>query len=202
MYPLFYFPTEVFSFLTSYQGFGSAFFFCGSWSGSWGIWGGGGGGKGKNEKIFELLFHVSDDSKQLLKKFEKEFMKKYVAFFPWCKSDFFSVSKAFLKGYPVILILIPEVILKWKCLHCTSPTQQNYDLLIPFLSFFGPIPDPQIYADPDPKHWFLCCPSVSPNNHPYSDMTVSSLSACRTSEHLLSKWALISVFLNIHRSAS
>ena len=38
--------------------------------------------------------------------------KTYVAFFPWCKngsSIFFSVSKAFLKEYPVILILIPEV---------------------------------------------------------------------------------------------
>ena len=57
-----------------------------------------------------------------LKKIEKEFMKiawkgsstqkTYVAFFPWCKNDssiFFSVSKAFLKEYPVILILIPEV---------------------------------------------------------------------------------------------
>ena len=37
----------------------------------------------------------------------------YVAFFPWCKNDasifFFSVSKAFLKEYPVILILNPEV---------------------------------------------------------------------------------------------
>ena len=39
--------------------------------------------------------------------------KTYVAFFPDVKMIpayiFFSVSKAFLKEYPVILILIPEV---------------------------------------------------------------------------------------------
>ena len=83
----------------------------------------------------------------------------YVAFFPWCKNDssiyFFSVSKAFLKEYPVILFLIPEVwTKKWYCLHCTSPILQNYDLFIPFL--FGPDPDPQIY--PDPKPWILLYP--------------------------------------------
>ena len=90
----------------------------------------------------------------------------YVAFFLWCKNDssIFSVSKAFLKECPMILIMIPEQ-KKWNCLHYTSPTLQNYDLFIPFLSFLarqkkadpdpgsGPGKNMRIRADPDPKHW-------------------------------------------------
>ena len=92
-------------------------------------------------KIFmriRCFFHVLDD----FKKFEKEIMKNFSApnclkrmksiccpFPPDLKmmpAYFFLVSKAFLKEYSVILILIPEVL---------TPTLQNYDLFIPFLSF-------------------------------------------------------------------
>ena len=37
---------------------------------------------------------------------------------------------------------------KWNCLHCTSPTLQNNDLFIPFLSFFARIRTGQKHADP------------------------------------------------------
>ena len=54
---------------------------------------------------------------------------------------FFLVSRAFLKEYPVILILIPEVWEEMKlfALHCTSRTLQNYDLFTSFLSFLARI---------------------------------------------------------------
>ena len=64
------------------QGFGSAFFFADPDPGKnlhadqdsdpWGIW-------GVKGKCFFSLFHVSDDSEQLFKKFEKEFMKQFSA---------------------------------------------------------------------------------------------------------------------------
>ena len=90
--------------------------------------------------IFFSSFHVSDDSEQLLLKIGKLKLapngrltqeKRMLPVFPDVKliaAFLFSVSKAFLKEYPMIIILIPGV--------------------IPFP--FGPDPVPQIYADPDP----------------------------------------------------
>ena len=61
---------------------------------------------------------------------------------------FFSVSKAFLKEYPVILILIPEV---WTeemklLLHI------SYSTKLWFIPFLARIRTGQKHADPDPKH--------------------------------------------------
>ena len=96
----------------------------------------------------------------ILKKFEKELMKFFrlqidwngwlahkknkCCLFPWCKND----SKAFLKEYPVILILIPKVWteeMKLFALHISYSTKLWFIHSIPFL--FGP--DPHFFADPD-----------------------------------------------------
>ena len=109
---------------------------------------------------FEAVFRI---------RIEKEFMnilqgffglkrmmnrkKTYVAFFFWCKND----SKAFLKEYPVVLILIPEVWteeMKLFALHISYSTKSRFIHSFPF--FFGPDPDPQIYADPDPDRAKKC----------------------------------------------
>ena len=53
---------------------------------------------------------------------------------------------------------------KWNCLHCTSPTLQNYDLFIPFFTFLARnrkfmrirIRTGQKHADLDPKPWNIC----------------------------------------------
>ena len=60
---------------------------------------------------------------------------------------------------------------KWNCLHCTSPTLQNNDLFIHFLTFLpgsgsGLGKNRRIRADPDPKPWYLilcsCVVNVKP----------------------------------------
>ena len=59
---------------------------------------------------------------------------------------FFSVSNAFLKEYPVILILIPEVWteeIKFFVLHISYSTRLWF-----IHSFFGLNPDPQKHMDP------------------------------------------------------
>ena len=94
--------------------------------------------------------------------------KTYVAFIPWCENDssiFFSVSKAFLKEYPMILILIPEV---WRnevfSLHISYSTKLWFIHSFPFwpgsgsaFFFVDPDADPQIYDPyPDPDRAKTC----------------------------------------------
>ena len=77
--------------------------------------------------------------------------KHMLPFFPDVKmipAFFFSVSQVFLKEYPVILILIPEVgteEMKLFALHISYSTKLW--LIIPFP--FGKDPDLHFFADPD-----------------------------------------------------
>ena len=82
--------------------------------------------------------------------------KIYVAFFPWWfQHIFFSVTKAFLKEYPVILLLLPEVWteeMKLFALHIYS-TKLWFIHSFPFWPGSGPGKNMRIRSDPDPKHW-------------------------------------------------
>ena len=71
------------------------------------------------------------------------------------KGAVFSVSKAFLKEYPVILIMIPDVRteeMKLFALHISYSTKLWFIHSFPF--FFSP--DPQIHADQDPDRAKTC----------------------------------------------
>ena len=70
---------------------------------------------------------------------------------------FFFQFPSFMKEYPVILILFPEVWTEEKklfALHISYSTKLRFIHSFPF--FFGPDPDPQIYADPDPDRAKTC----------------------------------------------